>query len=156
MPASCPLHPKKPGVGRYVCACVCLSLLHYSVPAVGGLCLWFLFPSTLDSTVHSVVVSCVCVHLCVFMHPCVSVTPHFSRCAYMHIQRFSFKKSTQNRLSYVTWVFSRKLFCLPKALGVISCTCPQSEFVKLMWSFPCTHCQMWPALNYFHSGAKIL
>lgn len=113
---------------RQVCVCVSFSTTLFSTCCWGFMSLlsFPLFP-WLNSTQCSGQLSvCVCGYacLCVFMWPCVNVTPHCSLCAYMHIQHFSTENSTRNRLSSVTWVFFRKLFCLPKALGVISCTSP--------------------------------
>lgn len=53
--------------------------------------------------------------VCVFMCPWVNVTPDCSLSAYMLIQPFLLKTQPKKR-SYLTWVSSRTLFCLLKAL----------------------------------------
>lgn len=104
-----------------MCVCVCLFLLHYSAPAVGGLCFWFLFPCSFDSTVHSIVVSwvCVCVDmlLCVCAHVWVSPQP-------LHLHAHSALFCKKSKTNFLMWLGfpPKNFFCLPKALGVTSCT----------------------------------
>lgn len=65
-----PPRPQKPGVGRYVHVHVCVvSLLHYSAPAVWGLCHWFLLPCFIgpEYTVSQSAVS-VCLSACIQVH----------------------------------------------------------------------------------------
>ncbi len=69
-----PPRPQKKQVQAGMCVhvCVCLSLLHYSAPAVGGLCVCFLFP-WFNNTQYSgqlCVCVCVCVYMCVHVPMC--------------------------------------------------------------------------------------
>ena len=130
-----------------MCVCVCLFLLHYSAPAVGGLCFWFIFPCSFDSTVHCIVVSwvCVCVDmlLCACAHVWVSPQP-----LRPNAHSALFCKKIKKQLSYVTWVSSRKLFLLTKSFGSYFLHILRSKLVKLCWSLPCSHSQSCLALNF--------